>query len=511
MPFVVGTNGSETLNFANGVTNNADTIFGLGGDDDIFGLGGNDVILGGLGADEINGGSGIDTASYSDSVEGVSVSLLSNPGFGGTAEGDILVSIENLAGSNHDDYLTGNNGSNVLTGRDGNDNLSGGGGADTLFGDSDHDTLKGGGGADTLNGGSGIDTASYYDSPAGVIISLISNIADSGDATGDELNSIENVTGSAHDDTLWGNDDVNVLKGLDGRDSLKGFGGADMLYGGDDNDELFGMDGVDTLRGEDGNDTLDGGAGGDTMIGGADNDHYYIDNAADAVTENSGEGFADAVHAGITYVLPANVEYLYLTGTANISGYGNALANQVVGNDGNNLLDGLGGADVMAGGDGHDAYFVDDAGDTVYEYSGKGTDAVYSTISYALTATTENLYLQGAGDLHGAGNALANFMQGNTGNNTLNGGASADVIEGGLGNDTFVFNAGQANGDTITDFNGNGAAAGDQIQFVGYGPDVLFYSISATQWQLDYNGGMSHEIITLSNAAAPDGSDFSFI
>ena len=86
----------------------------------------------------------------------------------------------------------------MLTGLEGNDILKGGGGADTLYGDSGNDTLKGGGGADTLNGGSGIDTADYFDSSAGVVVSLITDTAGDGDAEGDELNSIENVTGSAY-------------------------------------------------------------------------------------------------------------------------------------------------------------------------------------------------------------------------------------------------------------------------------------------------------------------------
>ena len=113
------------------------------------------------GADTVNGGSGTDTANYSDSTEGVVVSLITGLGFGGTAEGDTLTSIENLTGSAHADFLVGNDGNNVLVGLESDDILKGGGGADTLYGDSGSDTLKGGGGADTLNGGSGIDTANY--------------------------------------------------------------------------------------------------------------------------------------------------------------------------------------------------------------------------------------------------------------------------------------------------------------------------------------------------------------
>src|SRR5262245_37457819 len=123
MANVFGTDSAEILNADDGVTNSADTIFGFGGNDAIFGLGGNDLILGGSGTDAIVGGSGTDTSSYTDSAEGVVVSLESGEGFGGTAEGDTLTSIENLTGSTHDDFLTGNAGNNVLTGLEDNDTL----------------------------------------------------------------------------------------------------------------------------------------------------------------------------------------------------------------------------------------------------------------------------------------------------------------------------------------------------------------------------------------------------
>jgi Ca2+-binding RTX toxin-like protein len=277
MATVYGTNASETLNIFDGVTNGADTIWGYGGNDDIFGWGGNDVIIGGSGADDINGGSG------------VTVSLISNTGSGGYAQGDTLTSIENLTGSWYDDFLIGNDGNNVLAGLGGNDILKGGGGADTLYGDSGNDTLKGGGGADTLNGGSGIDTANYFDSSAGVFVSLYNDVAANGDAEGDELNSIENVTGSAYHDDLWGSDGVNVLNGGAGNDTLKGFGGNDTINGGTDNDTLYGMDGLDTMNGGAGTDTLIGGASGDRMTGGANADTFTFTSMAD-IGDGSGGG-----------------------------------------------------------------------------------------------------------------------------------------------------------------------------------------------------------------------------
>jgi Ca2+-binding RTX toxin-like protein len=279
--------GNNWANHLDGDGSN-DTIWGYGGTDILHGFGGNDLLIGGSGADDIDGGSGSDTSSYQDSTAGVTVSLISNTGSGGYAEGDTLNNIENLYGSSYDDFLIGNDGANILSGLSGNDTLKGGGGADTLYGDSGNDMLKGGGGADQLNGGSGIDTANYFDSSAGVFVWLGGDIADNGDATGDELNSIENVTGSAYADDLWGSDGVNVLRGNDGNDNLKGFGG---------NDSLIGGDGHDDLDGGDGDDILTGGLGADTFTWTAAEGNFVSADAMDKVMDfNAAQGDQIDVH-----------------------------------------------------------------------------------------------------------------------------------------------------------------------------------------------------------------------
>ena len=111
----------------------------------------------------------------------------------------------------------------------------------------------------------------------------------------------------------------------------------------------------------------------------------------------------------------------------------------------------------MVGGAGNDTYFVDNAGDTVFEYVNEGTDAVFATVSYILTSNVETLVLQGGSSLSGTGNAMNNSLYGNSGDNTLNGGAGADVLTGNTGKDIFMFNADQANGDIVVDFDGQGA------------------------------------------------------
>ena len=64
-----------------------------------------------------------------------------------------------------------------------------------------------------LNGGTGDDTASYAASSTGVNIDLSMNTATGGDATGDTLNSIENLIGSGAAATLTGANGSNIISG----------------------------------------------------------------------------------------------------------------------------------------------------------------------------------------------------------------------------------------------------------------------------------------------------------
>ena len=183
------------------------------------------------------------------------------------------------------------------------------------------------------------------------------------------------------------------------------------------------------LIGNAGANVLNGGAGADKLIGGLGNDGYWVDNAGDVVTETSTLATEiDRVNSSITYTLTANVENLYLTGTAAINGTGNALNNLLSGNAGANVLNGGAGADKLIGGLGNDGYWVDNAGDVVTETSTLATeiDRVNSSITYTLTANVENLYLTGTAAINGTGNALNNLLSGNAGANVLNGGAGAD-------------------------------------------------------------------------------------
>ena len=441
-----------------------DTLNGTVVDDTIHGQGGNDTLDGGAGADVLMGGAGNEVYV----VDNAGDAAIENAGEGNdtvysTAHFRLGANLENLVlqgGADLQGYgnievnaIFGNSGSNILNGDVGADSMSGGAGNDVYFVDNAGDTA-------TENAGQGNDA----------------------------------VFASAHF-ALSTNVETLVLQGSA---DLQGYGNGLM----------------NTLIGNNGINLLDGRAGADAMAGGFGNDVYLVDDAGDGVVENVGEG-TDAVLATAHFALAANVEALVLQGSAGLQGYGNDLANMLYGNAGDNLLSGGTAADTMSGAGGNDVYFVDNAGDGVFENANEGTDAVFSTVSHTLAANVETLVLQGSSNLSGSGNALANSIHGNSGDNRLDGLGAADAISGYAGNDTFVFNVGQGNGDTIVDFAGNGAAVGDSLQFVGYGTaaqGATFTQIGATnQWLIHSGLGAPDETITFLNGAPIDGSDFVFV
>ncbi|WP_404333516.1 tandem-95 repeat protein [Sphingomonas sp. MMS12-HWE2-04] len=285
----------------------SDELTGRGGNDTLVGGLGNDLLNGGAGADVLDGGDGIDTVAYfsaeGSSPAGVTISLRDGTAHGGDAEGDVLIGIENLTGSDFDDDITGDDGANVLIGGRGNDRLDGGKGDDTLIG---------GRGADILIGGDGIDMVEYSLSTEGVTIDLANTSAGSGDAQGDVFSGIELVRGSYHDDVLRGDAGDNRLSGGLGADVIDGRDGFDIadysraeaavtvdlstgvgLAGEAAGDTLIAIEQVtgsifdDTLIGGAGHDTFDGGEGLDTLRGGAGSDdyRYRFHSGGDTITD----------------------------------------------------------------------------------------------------------------------------------------------------------------------------------------------------------------------------------
>src|SRR5439155_24424503 len=130
-----------------------------------------------------------------------------------------------------------------------------------------------------------------------------------------------------------------------------------------------------------------GGTGADSMTGGGGNDTYIVDDPGDGVNGSS-PGY-DTVKSSITYVLPANVDALTLTGAGALNGTGNSLANSLTGTSANNVLDGKAGADALIGGAGNDTYVVDNVGDVIMENAAERNDLGQSKPNYTLGAKRE--------------------------------------------------------------------------------------------------------------------------
>lgn len=159
--------------------------------------------VGGTLTGTLSGGEGFDTVSFAGNERAVVVDLSVNLTWDGIKNQTIL-GFENAVGTSFDDKFYGNGADNTFDG--------------------------GPGGSDLFYGGTGSDTVSYLSSIRSVIIDLAVGKTWDGQVN-DFLDSIENATGSAGNDVIYGNGGRNTIDG--------GPSGADTLYGGDDVDTLF--------------------------------------------------------------------------------------------------------------------------------------------------------------------------------------------------------------------------------------------------------------------------------
>jgi Ca2+-binding RTX toxin-like protein len=423
------------------------------------------VHSGGAGTDGTDTLRNIEQMAFADRVEGSRGDTLMT----GTSAADHLLG---MAGN---DTLLGLAGDDTLDGGVGNDSLAGGAGNDTLTGGLGHDVLNGGVGADSLVGGDGVDLAAYWSTATAVVVNLATG-GTGGEAAGDTYSSIENVYGSA------------------GNDSITGDAGANNLNGNTGNDTLIGAAGYDTLIGGLGNDLLNGGAGADSLVGGDGIDTATYWSSGVGVVVNLTAVGTGGEAAGDTY---SGIENVYGSG-GNDSITGDAGANLLNGNTGNDTLVGAAGNDTLIGGAGHDVLNGGAGADRLEGGDGVDTAVYWSTaaavvVNLATGGTggeaagdtysgIENVY-GSAGSDNITGDAGANLLNGNTGNDVLAGGAGNDTLIGGLGRDTlsggidddlFLFNAIGESGNTaisrdiILDWN-----LGDLIGFAAIDADLL--------------------------------------
>jgi serralysin len=199
---------------------------------------------------------------------------------------------------------------------------------------------------------------------------------------------IENATGSNHDDSIFGSAAGNILVGGPGNDTMRGSEWADRdavdndtIYGGSGGDFMAGHNGNDVMHGEEGNDFVIGDGGNDSLSGGNGNDIVNGGPGNDILmgglgndTLNGGGGFDEAAYAAAT--APINVDLSLSAGRATgahgmdklrgiekVTGSafadtltGDANANVLSGGPGNDVLRGGAGNDTLAGDGGHDRF-----------------------------------------------------------------------------------------------------------------------------------------------------------
>ncbi|GFE68804.1 calcium-binding protein [Chroococcus sp. FPU101] len=332
----------------------------------------------------------------------------------------------------------------LMYGNDGNDTLIGSSFNDSIYGGNGDDFIDGGFGFDLIVGGNGVDTVSYNFYSGGINANLATGVVSfPGNGTGsDTVYGVENLIGSRGSDRIVGSADNNVIKGGDGNDSIYGDWGNDSIYG------------------ENGDDFLDGGLGFDLIDGGAGVDTVTYDFYSFGINANLATGV-------VTFPAEGSNLADTLRGVENIIGSygsdvitGSAANNFLSGGDGNDTLNGGAGSDTLNGGTGNnllnggagnDTFYVNSSGDVVVEAANSGTDTVYSTVNYTLTANVETLILNGSATI-GTGNNLNNIIFANNNGNTLNGGDGKDTLIGGTGND--YLNGGTGN-DVLNAYGGS--------------------------------------------------------
>jgi len=388
----------------------------------------------------------------------------------------------NATGNALDNELTGNASANILDGGAGIDRMVGGAGNDTYVVD----------GADILVEGSNAGTDEVQSYVDFTLATNFENLTLLG--TGNI-----NATGNTVVNTIRGNAGNNLIDGGSGNDIMYGGAGDDVFIANATNDqanELIG-EGIDEVRaganytlggfvenllltgtgnfsgtgntldnvitgntgnnnlsGGDGNDTLIGGTGTDQMTGGLGNDTFYVDASGDTTNEMSGQGL-DAVYSSVSRNLASNIELLFLTDPAAITGGGTNISNLIRGSSADNTLTGGTGIDILEGGVGND------------------------TLS---NTTNKTLLNGGSGSDVLAGTAANDLLIGGTGNDTLTTGSGADIIVFNMGDGQDTVAASTTRDNTLS----LGGATYADLLFQKIGNDLVL-QVGATN-QITFTG-----------------------
>lgn len=475
---------------------------------------------------------------------------------------------DTVHGSIDQDLLVGGLGDDTVYGYSGDDELYGGHGQDTLQADAGEDYLSGGAGNDILLGGAGNDTIE----------------GDDGIDTIDAGAGNDTVRGGLGNDIIDGGDDHDTIYGDEGDDTVDGGDGIDTVFGGSGNDTIAGGIGNDWLSGEDGNDIITGGEGDDVVNGGEGDDilrYYHADNLGSSDQYQGGAGsdkvslyFSIAEYANaqtqrdilrfnttkyvnsvtnpavvvaftfalfglivedvetlevfVDDVLQADVSFVTQVGSDADETLSATTAEHAVliGQEGNDILNGNVGDDDLRGGLGDDVLNASAGSDIAY--GDHGDDQI------AGDAGEDFLYGGDGNDII-TGGTEADFIEGGDGDDDLAGDEGDDTLLGGDGDDTYQFNIGdgldvyddeqgdydviqfgagivfsdlifeKTNGvDLVINFSGQ---AGDQITIRNH---FLSGSTNAIE-KLIFSNGAQFDLTSLSLNSAPDAKDDAFI
>ena len=396
----------------------------------------------------------------------------------------------------------------------------------TIFGNTGDDELRSSGtGPDFFDGGAGRDMIFYDNRTRGVTV-LQDGLPNDGEpGEGDDVRSVEvlsgtgsadDLSGTAGDDWIAGNGGDDTIHGLGGNDILGGWLGDDVIFGGDgddlinagfgpsvgndrieggagndriqdslgDNvvlggdgdDEIFGADGNDDLSGGEGNDLIQDDLGNDRMSGGGGNDRLTNAAGDDALDGGPGDDRLDDLVGNNTLTGGPGVDMIN-----GASDPADTPANFRLEN-GTLFITGTGGGDRVslvvfqaqnpteesrldATVNGVTRSWRPTVVRAVQVDAGAGDDAV--TVGPQVPAGLYNL---------GAGNdsiaisydaVMRNRIFGQDGDDTISGGRGQDFMSGGPGFDTADYSAraiGVRVGIGVASDDGEGGGEGDNVQ-----------------------------------------------
>lgn len=355
-----------------------DTVFGDQGNDKLFGGNGSDLLAGGKGDDEVVGGAGDDVFQYErgdgrdtimdDYVDNWEVVWQNN----GYTNGYVLDPQTNTVSKNGEIVFNGAEWIGVYDYSDATKTMR------RHLGAVNGATATNNG-VDYIEFGVGIDIQDLmlHRSGADLQIAVATESSDIPvfDAATDRItlrdwyttngNAIENFAFAAtgrHDITSWsmtgaGTDAADSITGTAGVDWITGNGGDDTIDGSDGADILAGNGGGDTIKGGLGDDIIYGGASDDILEGGAGADMLFGGTGVDTASYATTTSTAVRVFLGASWSNTKDAKGDTFDSIENVEG--STGADRLGGDDGGNVLRGLGGNDTLYGGAGDDIYEVD--------------------------------------------------------------------------------------------------------------------------------------------------------